>query len=246
MSTSTRKDWEKTAPALGSLTPGPGHYNVDRGEKATRAHHGNVLFTSRNLTQFAAASPGPGAYEEVQPLKSGERGKFLSGKRPDLFEHSHNPGPGEYRIKGIGDRGKEGFTFSQGRGYVPPGISHLEGNRQPMIAFGHMCDFRHHVWYGACLNLECSKRGGWEKTNEFLIRKDGKEYEAAIEERGKALLETKSPLHFAAARQDLAVVNELCLNGADVNALDENGQTPLHTACGKLQILILASTIVIG
>lgn len=75
------------------------------------------------------------------------------------------------------------------------------------------------------------------------MAKDGRGYEAALEERKKALLDTKSPLHFAACRQELAVVNELCLNGADVNALDENGQTPLHMACGKLWILLASITL---
>jgi ankyrin repeat protein len=39
-----------------------------------------------------------------------------------------------------------------------------------------------------------------------------------------------TPLHFAADRGHIEIVNILIANGADVNAVDEEGQTPLMIA----------------
>ncbi|CAM9718044.1 unnamed protein product, partial [Ascophyllum nodosum] len=43
----------------------------------------------------------------------------------------------------------------------------------------------------------------------------------------------RAPLHFASERNEVSVVDRLCRQGDDINAVDERGQTPLHIAAEK-------------
>ena len=102
-----------------------------------------------------------------------------------------------------------------------------------MRNFGHGCNLQEHILYGQCLDGKCSSRGFWEKRNVRNIghwRKRDRKLKVKGEEKKDS---EKTALHFATIYRDAELVHKLCLDGLDVDAVDEDSKTPLHIACEK-------------
>jgi len=101
----------------------------------------------------------------------------------------------------------------------------VEVPQQPQPATNPSCS------YGQCLDGKCSTRGFWEKRNKVKIgywRGKKKNLKVAGEEKKDS---EKTALHFATIYRDYNLVHKLCMDGLDVDAVDEDGKTPLHIAC---------------
>ena len=89
-----------------------------------------------------------------------------------------------------------------------------------------------HTKYGKCLDGHCSERAPWEGTTAWVVKRHPDKQEQASELK-KALTDFKSPLHFAVIRGEYDVVAHILLAGANPDARDEQGMTPLQHASSK-------------
>lgn len=89
-------------------------------------------------------------------------------------------------------------------------------------AFGFGCDPQQHALYGGCLDGKCMQRASWERI-------EGRDAYAGVGDEGSSCDTRKSTstLHVACAKADLAVIDSLCLRGADVNAVDAQDRCEL-------------------
>uniref|UniRef100_A0A7S1UHW6 Uncharacterized protein n=1 Tax=Phaeomonas parva TaxID=124430 RepID=A0A7S1UHW6_9STRA len=255
--------------------PGPA-YDVSKSDGIAyrRARGGQFGVGLRSsLGTDGTNAPGPGAYEvKGGPLSKSAPG-FGVSTRADVFgKESAVPGPGAYDVDKAPRLLRGGQTVMG-----PVRKRDLPKEQQlrirEMKGFGFGCSVAQHIKFGGCLDMNCSRRAGWETSNgtRILALRD----EAAGFGGGNNKLEDdktaqttpsyasattatststnsfetvdmrrirnievhfvpdvprKKVLHLACLHGEAALVDDLCVRGADVDEVDEEGMSPLMIA----------------
>ena len=107
-----------------------------------------------------------------------------------------------------------------------------------------------HVLYGHCLDGGCCNRSHLERAMKRKLKakaaaapRRGRR-EALGEDTSAAGTRSKSALHYAAMKNKLDVVHQLLLSGANINAVDEEGSTPLALACAAGHVRVTQRLLV--
>jgi hypothetical protein len=245
-STGTRDDWNKVI-SVGKSPYGnqggkgnapPTQYDVQTALSATQKKGPTPIMLGRPSDKSEIKkTPGP-IYEPKLTALSNKihtrEIQFSSNPRFKVAKEKpggEEPGPTTYKLPPT-DKKTIVLPFN-GMKEFDYGEKEKAPNLRAMRNFGHGCNLQEHILYGQCLDGKCSSRGFWEKRNTRKIghwRKKEKTLKVAGEEKKDA---EKTALHFAVIYRDQDLVHKLCLDGLNVDAVDEDNKTPLHIACEK-------------